>query len=67
MNADTRAWVTTILAGLVAVGIGCYDAFVNHSSTLGVAGDVTFIIAGVGALGLKTAFDVGVAVPTPPK
>ncbi len=67
MNADTRNWIATMLAGLGGVVLGGYDAFFNHNGAFGSAGDITFILAGLGALGLKTAFDLGVQVPTPPK
>jgi hypothetical protein len=67
VNADTRNWATTVLAGLVSVGIGCYDAFVDHAATFATTGDVVFIVAGLGVLGVKVAYDVGVQVPTPPK
>jgi hypothetical protein len=67
MDANVRIWVSTVAAGLIAAGIGAYDAFVNHAATFGAAGDTSFIFAGLGALGLKGAFDLGVQVPTPPK
>lgn len=62
LNPDVRAWASTLLAALIAVGIGAYDAFAVHAATFGIAGDVTLILAGLGALGIKTAFDHGVAV-----
>jgi hypothetical protein len=67
MNAETRAWIATSVAGLAAAAIGAYDGFVNHGAVFSTTGDVTFILAGLGALGLKTAYDIGVQVPTPPK
>jgi len=67
MDTATRIWITAILAALLAVGIGGYDAFFNSSKALAAAGDISLIFTGLGALGLKGAYDIGVQVPTPPK
>ena len=67
VDANLRVWVGTVIGGLIVAGAGLYDAFVNHSATLSATGDATFILGGAGIIAGKAIFDLGVAVPTPPK
>lgn len=56
-----------MIAGLACIGLAAYDTIANHGSMLGSAGDITLFLAGVGIITGKTAYDIGVQVPTPPK
>lgn len=65
MNAETRIWIGTVIAGLIVAGVGVVD-FVTHSYTLSAL-DVTLVGAGASLIAGKAVFDLGVQVPTPPK
>lgn len=53
MDTATRNWISTIVGGLVAVGVGTIDLFVFHRA--GDAADIMFVSAGLAAFGLHVA------------
>ena len=67
MSADVRNWLTTVVGALASCGLGAFDALVRDGHAFGSTGDILFIGAGLTALGVKAAFDVGVQLPIPPK
>lgn len=53
MSAAVRTLLETVLAALVAIGVGVADAVLWHR--FGVAFDTALIVAGLGALGIHAA------------
>lgn len=68
MNADTRIWISAVIAGVIVAGVGVADHFLpGLKDGFGPTTDLSLVVGGASVIAGKAIFDQGVQVPTPPK